>query len=156
MPCGPSAEFGIVDYGHRPIPDIFLGSALATGGVWNSSNYANPEFDAQLSAYRTAVDVDGQKAAIGEIQKILWDDVPAAYPYFFNYLSGHDDSVQRRAGHRTRPQHPERRQQGLIPVRDRRRSSAPGRAPTTMAHTKDHMLRFAIRRAALASSRCSS
>lgn len=93
VPCGPSAEFGIVDYGHRPIPDVFLGSALATDGVWNSSNYSNPEFDSQLSAYRTAVDVEGQTAAIGEIQRILWNDVPASYPYFFNYLSGHDTSV---------------------------------------------------------------
>lgn len=93
LPCESSFAFGIVDYGHRPVPDIFLGSALASGGVWNSSNYANPEFDAKLSDYRRAVDVDGQKAAISEIQKILWDDVPAVYPYFYNYLSGHDESV---------------------------------------------------------------
>jgi len=94
LPCETSFPFGIVDYGHRPTPDIFLGSALSTGGVWNSSNYANPEFDAQLSAYRTAVDVEGQTAAISEIQQILWEDVPAMYPYFFNYLSGHDESVE--------------------------------------------------------------
>ena len=93
LPCDNSSEFGIVDYGHRPIPDIFLGSALASGGVWNSSNYANPEFDTQLSNYRTAVDVAGQKAAISEIQKIVWTDVPASYPYFYSFLSGHDSSV---------------------------------------------------------------
>jgi peptide/nickel transport system substrate-binding protein len=93
LPCDNSSEFGIVDYGHRPIPDIFLGSALSSGGVWNSSNYANPDFDAKLSEYRTSVDVDGQKAAISEIQKIVWEDVPASYPYFFDYLGGHDSSV---------------------------------------------------------------
>ena len=93
LPCESSFAFGIVDYGHRPIPDVYLGSALSTGGVWNSSNYANADFDAKLSEYRRAVDVDGQKAAIGEIQKILWDEVPAVYPYFYNYLSGHDESV---------------------------------------------------------------
>ena len=69
-------------------------SALATGGVWNSSNYASEEFDTQLSNYRTSIDVEGQKTAVGEIQKILWNDVPACYPYFYNYLSGHDSSVQ--------------------------------------------------------------
>jgi len=93
LPCDGSAEFGIVDYGHRPTPDVYFGSALATGGVWNSSNYANPEFDAELSNYRTSIDVEGQKAAVGAIQKILWNDVPACYPYFYNYLSGHDNSV---------------------------------------------------------------
>ncbi len=59
LPCDGSAEFGIVDYGHRPTPDIFFGSALATGGVWNSSNFANAEFDGLLSDYRTAIDVAG-------------------------------------------------------------------------------------------------
>jgi peptide/nickel transport system substrate-binding protein len=93
LPCDNSAEFGIVDYGHRPVPDVFFSSALATGGVWNSSNYTSPEFDAKLTEYRGAIDVEGQKAAIGEIEKILWDDVPAAYPYFFPYLAGHSDDV---------------------------------------------------------------
>jgi len=93
LPCDNSADFGIVDYGHRPTPDVFLSSALATGGVWNSSNYTNSEFDQRLQEYRGSVDVDGQKRAIGEIQKILWNDVPVIYPYFYNYLSGHDNSV---------------------------------------------------------------
>lgn len=93
LPCDNSAEFGIVDYGHRPTPDVFFSSALSTGGVWNSSNYTNPEFDAKLSEYRQSIDVDGQKAAVGAMQKILWEDVPAIYPYFYNYLSGHDNSV---------------------------------------------------------------
>lgn len=92
-PCADADEFGIVDYGHRPTPDVFFSSALATGGVWNSSNYASEEFDQELSNYRTSVDVDGQKKAIGEIQKILHEDTPACYPFFFNYLSGHDSSV---------------------------------------------------------------
>ncbi len=93
LPCENAFTFGIVDYGHRPTPDIFLGSALATGGVWNSSNYSNPEFDQRLTDYRRAVDVEGQTEAIGAIQQILWEDVPAVYPYFFNYLSGHDEDI---------------------------------------------------------------
>ncbi len=93
LPCESSATFGIVDYGHRPVPDIYLGSALSSGGVWNSSNYANPDFDQALSEYRQSVDVDGQREAMGRMQAILWEDVPAVYPYFYNYLSGHDNSV---------------------------------------------------------------
>ncbi len=93
LPCDGSAELNIVDWGHRPVPDVFLSSALGTGGVWNGSNYTSADFDALLSEYRTSVDVDGQKKAIGEIQKLLHEDTPALYPYFFNYLSGHDNSV---------------------------------------------------------------
>ena len=92
-PCADADEFGIVDWGHRPVPDIFLGSALGTGAVWNASNYSNPEFDQELSNYRTAVDVDGQRTAIGAMQTILHADTPACYAYFFNYLSGHDTNV---------------------------------------------------------------
>jgi len=84
---------GAVDYGHRPIPDIFLSSALSSGGVWNSSNYASDTFDGLLSDYRTAPDVDGQKTAIGAIQKLMHEDQPALYPYFFNFLAGHDENV---------------------------------------------------------------
>lgn len=93
LPCDNSSDLTIVDYGHRPTPDIFLGSALSSGGVWNSSNYASEEFDGLLSDYRTSVDVAGQKEAIGSIQSLLHEDAPALYAYFFNYLAGHADTV---------------------------------------------------------------
>ena len=44
-PCSGAAELGIVDYGHRPTPDVFLNAALKTNGVWNSSQYSNPALD---------------------------------------------------------------------------------------------------------------
>jgi len=93
QPCAGSGSVGAVDYGHRPIPDIFLSSALSTGGVWNSSNYASDTFDGLLSDYRTAPDVASQKTAIGAIQKLMHEDQPALYPYFFNFLAGHDENV---------------------------------------------------------------
>ncbi len=92
-PCGASAEIGIVDYGHRPTPDIFFGRALQTDGDWNSSNYASSEFDSLFNQYQSSVDVEGQKTAVGAIQRLLHDDAPALYPFFFDFLSGHDESV---------------------------------------------------------------
>ena len=93
LPCGASAEIGIVDYGHRPTPDVYFGRALETDGDWNSSNYASADFDALFAEYQAAVDVDGQKSAVGQIQTLLHEDAPALYPFFFDYLSGHDSSV---------------------------------------------------------------
>ena len=93
IPCGASAPIGIVDYGHRPTPDIFFGRALQTDGDWNSSNYASPEFDALFTQYQGSVDVEGQKEAVGQIQRLLHEDTPAVYPFFFDYLSGHNSSV---------------------------------------------------------------
>jgi len=89
LPCDGAGSFGAVDYGHRPIPDIFLSSALATGGVWNSSNYSSEEYDGLLSDYRTAPDVAGQKEAIGKIQKLLHVDQPALSLRGRLWRSGH-------------------------------------------------------------------
>ncbi|MEL7157039.1 MAG: ABC transporter substrate-binding protein, partial [Actinomycetota bacterium] len=93
-PCGASAPIGIVDYGHRPTPDIFFGRALQTDGDWNSSNYASTEFDNLFTEYQSAIDVEGQQKAVGAIQSVLHEDAPALYPFFFDFLSGHDESVQ--------------------------------------------------------------
>ena len=92
-PCGASHEIGIVDYGHRPVPDIFFGRALQTDGDWNSSNYSSADFDRLVTSYQGAVDVEGQLDAVSQIQALLHNDAPALYPFFFDYLSGHDTSV---------------------------------------------------------------
>lgn len=87
-PCGGNAEFGIVDYGHRATPDLFLNSAIKTKGVWNASHYSSADFDAAFKAFQSAVGVDAQKAACTTIEKVMNDDVPVAIPYWYNYLSG--------------------------------------------------------------------
>ncbi|MFK7917702.1 MAG: ABC transporter substrate-binding protein [Ilumatobacter sp.] len=92
-PCGASADIGIVDYGHRPTPDIFFGRALATDGDWNSSNYASSEFDSLFADYQAGTDVESQQAAVGGIQRLLHEDAPACYPFFFNYLSATSSAI---------------------------------------------------------------
>jgi peptide/nickel transport system substrate-binding protein len=87
-PCSGAAELGIVDYGHRSTPDVFLNSALKTKGVWNSSQYASAEFDAAFAEFQAAVGVDAQKAACKKIQTVLNNDVPVAIPYTYSFLSG--------------------------------------------------------------------
>jgi len=90
-PCSGAAELGIVDYGHRATPDVYLNAALKTNGVWNSSQYANPEFDAAFAEFQAAVGVDAQKAASKKIETILNEDVPVGVPYFYNYLAGNSN-----------------------------------------------------------------
>lgn len=92
-PCGASADIGIVDYGHRPTPDIFFGRALATDGDWNSSNYNSTEFDSLFADYQAGTDVESQKTAVGAIQRLLHEDAPACYPFFFNYLSATSSAI---------------------------------------------------------------
>ena len=73
---------------------MFLNSALFTKGVWNSSQYSSPEFDAAFKEYQGAVGVDAHQAANKKIETILNEDVPVGMPYFYNYLSGHSNSYQ--------------------------------------------------------------
>ena len=87
-PCSGAAELGIVDYGHRATPDVYLNAALRTNGIWNSSQYASADFDAAFGEFQASVGVDAQKAACTKIQTLLNDEVPILVPYFYNYLAG--------------------------------------------------------------------
>ncbi len=93
LPCNNSASIGIVDWGHRPVPDIYLTSGFQTGGVWNAANYNSADYDAAVSEYQSAVDVEGQKTALTKVVQQLHEDTPACFTSFWNYLSGHDNSV---------------------------------------------------------------
>jgi peptide/nickel transport system substrate-binding protein len=87
-PCSGAAELGIVDYGHRATPDVYLNAALKSKGIWNSSQYSSAEFDAAFTEFQKSVGVDAQKTACKKIETILNEDVPVGLPYFYNYLAG--------------------------------------------------------------------
>ena len=91
-PCSGAAELGIVDYGHRGTPDVYLNAALKSKGIWNSSQYNSPAFDTAFTNFQKAVGVDAQKAACKEIETILVEDTPIGLPYFYNYLAGSSKS----------------------------------------------------------------
>jgi peptide/nickel transport system substrate-binding protein len=88
-PCAGSAELGIVDYGHRATPDVFLLKAFRSGGDWNSSQYSSPDLDAAILEYQANAEIEARTAACAKIEDILNDDCPAAIPYFYNYIGGH-------------------------------------------------------------------
>jgi peptide/nickel transport system substrate-binding protein len=90
-PCSGAAELGIVDYGHRATPDVYLNAALKSEGIWNSSQYNSSEFDAAFAEFQAAIGVDAQKAACTKIETILNTDVPIGVPYFYNYLAGNSN-----------------------------------------------------------------
>jgi peptide/nickel transport system substrate-binding protein len=91
-PCSGAAELGIVDYGHRGTPDVYLNAALKSKGIWNASQYNSTEFDTAFTGFQKAVGVDAQKAACQKIETILLEDTPIGLPYFYNYLAGSSKS----------------------------------------------------------------
>jgi peptide/nickel transport system substrate-binding protein len=89
-----STNFGIIDYGGRPIPTTYLGSALKSGGVWNSSRYHSKVFDKALANFVAAPDLAGQKKYARQMQTILLKDTPAIYAYFYNFIAGSSPKVK--------------------------------------------------------------
>jgi peptide/nickel transport system substrate-binding protein len=81
------ATMGIVDYGHRGVPNVFLGAPLLSDGTWNSAHFKNSTYDGLVKDYFSALDVSSQKAVAKKIQELLLDETPIVFAYFFNYTS---------------------------------------------------------------------
>jgi peptide/nickel transport system substrate-binding protein len=81
---------GITDYGHRPVPNVYLTAALSGDpkvGVWNSAHFKNDQYDSLVQQYVAALDIDSQKAVAKQIEELLLDETPIIFPYFYYFLS---------------------------------------------------------------------
>jgi peptide/nickel transport system substrate-binding protein len=78
---------GITDYGHRPVPNVYLASVYTSKGTWNAAHFKNPQADQLIGQYIAALDLDSQKAVAKQIQELLLDETPVSIPYFYNFLS---------------------------------------------------------------------
>ena len=87
------SSLGITDYGHRGVPNVFLAAPLLSDGTWNSAHYKNPAYDALVQQYVAAVDPTAQKGVANQIETLLLDDTPIAFPYFYNHMSASKPTV---------------------------------------------------------------
>jgi peptide/nickel transport system substrate-binding protein len=87
-------NFGIIDYGGRPVPLTYLTSALKSGGVWNSSRYHSKVFDRTLASFIGAPDLAGQKKYAKQLQTLLLKDTPAIFSYFYNFIAASSPKVK--------------------------------------------------------------
>jgi peptide/nickel transport system substrate-binding protein len=86
------ATMSLVDYGHRGVPNTFLGAPLLTPppkgpGVWNAARFTNPQYDKLVTQFYAATDVSSQRSVAGQIETLLLDQTPIIYAYFYNYLT---------------------------------------------------------------------
>ncbi|GLK86181.1 peptide ABC transporter substrate-binding protein [Ancylobacter defluvii] len=88
------SQFGITDYGHRGTPNVFLAAPLLSTGTWNSAEFKNPEYDKLVASYIAALDPAAQKAQAGAIQKLLLDETPVIFPYFYDYMTATSATLQ--------------------------------------------------------------
>jgi peptide/nickel transport system substrate-binding protein len=92
-------EMSIVDYGARGVPNVFLGAPLQsinakTGqGAWNAARFNDPAYDALSKQFIAAVDLSTQRRLAGQVERLLLDETPIIYPYFYEYLSATQKNV---------------------------------------------------------------
>jgi peptide/nickel transport system substrate-binding protein len=75
------------DYGHRGVPNVLLAAPLKSDGPWNAARFKNKEYDGLVSQYIAALDLQSQRAAAGQIQRLLLDETPIIFSYFYDFLT---------------------------------------------------------------------
>jgi peptide/nickel transport system substrate-binding protein len=83
------SPIGITNYGHRGVPNVFLGAPLRSDGTWNAAHWQNTDYDALNDAYVAAPDLDTQRQLAGQIQQLLHEETPIVFPYFLDHISVH-------------------------------------------------------------------
>src|SRR5579862_804286 len=89
-----NAPINITDWGSRAVPNVYLVSALSTGGVWNAAHYSNKKFDSLVHKYLSSPSFKDQSAAAVAMSTILLHDTPVVFPYFYYYLAAGSKSVK--------------------------------------------------------------
>ena len=87
-------DFGIIDYGGRPVPLTYLNAALKSGGVWNAARYRSRAFDRILANFVGAPDIAGQRRYARQLQLQLLKDTPAIYAYFYSFIAATGQNVR--------------------------------------------------------------
>jgi peptide/nickel transport system substrate-binding protein len=92
-------EMSLVDYGARSVPNLYLAAPLQsintkTGeGAWNAARFNNSQYDTLSKQFIATVDLQSQKNLAGQIQRLLLDETPIIWAYFYNYLSATQKNV---------------------------------------------------------------
>jgi len=87
------APLSLTSWTHRPLAVMVLGLAYRTGVPWNESSYANPEFDAALTAAESTLNVEARRAKMEKVEKILQDDAVLVQPFFRAVFTAVRDNV---------------------------------------------------------------
>ncbi|WP_407114602.1 ABC transporter substrate-binding protein [Bradyrhizobium sp. LMG 9283] len=78
---------GFSDFGHRGAPNVFLTAILMSNGPWNASHFKSAEYDTLAKSYISALDLEAQRAVAGKIQRLLLQETPVLYGYFYDKLT---------------------------------------------------------------------
>jgi peptide/nickel transport system substrate-binding protein len=89
-----NAPISITDWGHRAVPNVYLTSAIKSGGVWNGAQYKNTKLDKVIAKFLGAISTSDQQKYAFQIQTDLLRDTPIIFPYFYNYIAAGAKNVK--------------------------------------------------------------
>jgi peptide/nickel transport system substrate-binding protein len=72
---------------------VFLDAPLRSDGTWNGAHFKNPTYDQLVADYVASVDLDSQKQTAGEIERLLLDETPILFSYFYFFLTATRNNV---------------------------------------------------------------
>lgn len=80
---GPWTEstFDVVDWAARPTPGQLLSIGYRSGAAYNSSHFANKQFDSLLDQLDSTLDMAKRKAIVRQLATVMTDETPALVPY---------------------------------------------------------------------------
>jgi peptide/nickel transport system substrate-binding protein len=93
--------FGATSWTHRPLGTMVLSLGYRSGVPWNETSYANPEFDAALDDAEATLDVEGRRAKMEKVEKILQDDAVMLQPVWRPVFTIINAQVKGYSGHPT-------------------------------------------------------
>ncbi|WP_118134403.1 ABC transporter substrate-binding protein [Oceanicella sp. SM1341] len=89
--------FSATEWNMRPLGVQVLSLAYVTGGSWNETAYANPDFDAKLDEALAIADADKRREVMKDVETMLQEDGVIIQPYwrslyrhFREYVKGAD------------------------------------------------------------------
>ena len=62
-------------------------------GAWNAARFSDPTYNTLSKQFVAAVDLASQRHLAGQIERLLRDETPIIYPYFYDYLSATQKNV---------------------------------------------------------------
>ena len=80
-------QMSLVDYGHRGVPNVFLGAPLMSNGNWNAAHFNDPTYDNLAQQYVAALDLSSQRQYSGQIERLLLDETPLILAFWFDAIS---------------------------------------------------------------------
>ena len=80
-------QMSLVDYGHRGVPNVFLGAPLMSNGNWNAAHFKDPTYDNLAQQYVAALDLSSQRQYSGQIERLLLDETPLILAFWFDAIT---------------------------------------------------------------------